>query len=65
MSKPDFMTLVLELENCERDAHDAGLHETARAINKAVQKAGWERAAQVERERVRATQPTPSTWSEE
>lgn len=42
--KPTFLTFITDLQNMESRAHKLGLVATARKINSAVQRAGWEQA---------------------
>lgn len=49
MTPKEFNDLILGLEAAEQSAHRAGLHATAHAINAAKNRAGWERAEQLQR----------------
>lgn len=42
-----FMQLAIDLQAMERRAYELNLFETARAINAAMNKIGWERARRV------------------
>lgn len=47
ISPNQFMQLAIDLQALERKAFELNLFETARAINSAMNKIGWERAERI------------------